>query len=487
MKGSQSSSNASTLTSFRDPAGRLLIIDGRVLRIVNSTGVEDFRAFLNSTTARRFVEQGRLVRTEILDSSTARDVLANSQWSDRAGAADESIVAEHERVAFQSFPYEWPPEMLHAAGLLTLDLAESLLGEGLGLKDATPYNILFRGPEPVFVDSLSFERRKAGDPIWLPEAQFERTFLLPLLVNKYFSLQLDQLLSVRRDGLEPEVVYSLCGPVRRLLPPFLSMVSIPTWLSGRKNEDDAALYRSRVLENTEKASFILESLFKRLRRRLNDLEPEGGKKSEWSDYVASNNNYTEAHFTAKSRFVEDVMTEFSPERVLDIGCNTGHFSLIAAKSGASVLAVDSDAVVVGEAWRKARGANLNILPLVVNLTRPSPALGWRNRECPAFLDRTRGAFDAVMLLAVIHHMLVSERIPLAEVLDLAADLTTDIVIIEFVASDDSMFRRLTRGRDHLFADLTPQLFEETCRRKFKIIRSQHLDQTSRWLYLLRKR
>ena len=80
--------------------------------------------------------------------------------------------------------------------------------DGIGLKDATPYNILFRGPDPVFIDVLSFERRNPGDPTWLPYAQFVRTFLLPLLANKYFGLGLDQILTTRRDGLEPEEVES---------------------------------------------------------------------------------------------------------------------------------------------------------------------------------------------------------------------------------------------------------------------------------------
>jgi 2-polyprenyl-3-methyl-5-hydroxy-6-metoxy-1,4-benzoquinol methylase len=377
--------------------------------------------------------------------------------------------------------------MLHTAGRLTLDLAESLLDEGLGLKDATPYNILFRGPEPVFVDLLSFERRNPGDPIWLPQAQFERTFLLPLLVNKYFGMQLDQVLAVRRDGLEPEDVYRLCGPIRRLLPPFLSLTSIPTWLAARHDEDNQRIYKAKILDNVEKARFIVRSLFNRLRRILDELEPKRGKTSAWSDYVTSNNNYSELHFRAKTTFVEDAIAEFKPKRVLDVGCNTGHYSAVAARSGARVLGIDSDAVVVGETWRRASAEGLDILPLVINLTRPSPAIGWRNGECPAFLDRARGVFDAVLMLAVIHHMLVSERIPLPEIIDLAAELTTDILIIEFVASDDSMFRRLTRGRDHLFADLTPQLFENTCGRKFEIVRSQHLESTSRWLYLLRKK
>jgi hypothetical protein len=144
-------------------------------------------------------------------------------------------------------------------------------------------------------------------------------------------------------------------------------------------------------------------------------------------------------------------------------------------------------VVIGELWRRCAAEKLAILPLVVNLARPTPATGWRNLECASFLDRACGEFDAVMMLALIHHLLVSERIPLEEIIDLAADLTTDILIIEYIAPSDSMFRRLARGRDSLHADLTVEKFESVCRARFNIARVQHLNETSRWLYLLHKR
>ena len=485
MMDSQPAFECAAPASFRDPAGRLFMIRGRVIRIVNSEGASDLNAFLATGTSQRFVERGRLIGSRVLDPAA---IAADLECGDLTSQlrADDSLVLEHEQIPFQSFPYEWPPEMLHAAGQLTLDLAESVLDEGFGLKDATPYNILFRGPDPVFVDLLSFERRNPGDPTWIPYAQFVRTFLMPLLVNRYFGVSLDQLLISRRDGLEPENVYRLAGSFRRLLPPFLSYVSIPTWLNAGHDPDNLSIYQSKVLDNPEKARFILGTLLKRLRRALNRLAPKRGRSSAWSDYM-TDNNYDEHQFRAKQSFIEDVMAEFSPQRVLDVGCNTGHFSAIAAKKGARVVAIDSDPVVVGGAWRRACAEGLDILPLVVDVTRPSPAIGWRNSECPAFLDRARGAFDAVLMLAVVHHMLVGERIPLDEIINLAAEITSDLLVIEFITPGDSMFRRLARGRDHLFADLTTELFETSCSRKFEIVRSQRLEGASRWLYLLRNR
>jgi SAM-dependent methyltransferase len=473
--------------SFRDPAGSLFRYQGRVLRVVNPVGVADLTTFLDSASGKKLMDAGSIVPTRALDAAESRPLLADpdvrSLYDGRAG----QLLLEHERVDFPSFPYEWTPELLHAAGMLTLDLAETLLADGLGLKDATPYNVLFRGPEPVFIDVLSFEKRTPGDPTWLPYAQFVRTFLLPLLANRTFGLPLDAILTTRRDGLEPEDLYRLSTLAQRLRPPFLGLVSMPTWLGSKHKQDDTSIYRKKVLNDPEKARFILGTVLGGLRRALRRLTPPAGKNSVWSDYMATNNNYTADHFQAKQAFVKQALAEFGSRSVLDVGCNTGHFSAIAAQNGARVVALDYDPVVLGDVWRASRAGKLDILPLAVNLTRPSPGTGWRNRECPSFLDRARGKFDGVMMLAVIHHMLVTERVPLPDILELASELTTGILIVEYVGPADSMFRRLTRGRDELHKDLTTELFEMFCRRHFEIVRAQHVEGTDRTLYLLKKR
>jgi SAM-dependent methyltransferase len=228
-------------------------------------------------------------------------------------------------------------------------------------------------------------------------------------------------------------------------------------------------------------------LLKGLGRQLEKVRPAAGKKSVWSAYMTSNNNYSAEHLAAKKGFVEWALSDFRPTRVLDVGCNTGFFSARAAEAGARVVGIDYDPVVVGETWRMARERRLDILPLVVSLTRPTPGIGWRNRECPSFLDRARGAFDAVLMLAVVHHMLVTERVPLADIVDLAAELTTDLLIIEFISPEDSMFLRLTRGREELHRGLDSTVFENACKRRFEIVRSEHLEGTSRWLYAMKKR
>ena len=472
--------------SLRDPGGHVCMVDGRVIRVVNRSGLSDLQTFLSSTASAQFFQAQKLIKTSFLDHTATARLLEHEELRRVYDQMPGAVLLEHERVVFPSFPYEWPPEMLHAAAALTLDLAEQLLAEGLGLKDASPYNVLFHRARPVFIDLLSFEARDARDPTWLPLAQFVRTFLLPLVVNKTFGISLGQLLTDHRDGLEPEEVFHLLSRTQKLLPPFLSLVSLPVWLAGKERTTDTKIYQKRQSSDPKKAEFILRQVLRGARRKLAQVAPRGGRKSTWSDYM-ENNKYSHDYFPLKQAFVSEVMREREPRRVLDVGCNTGHFSAIAARAGAGVVAIDYDPVVVGEVWRQAQQEDLDILPLVVNIARPTPSIGWRNAECPSFLHRARGSFDAVLMLGVIHHLMVSERIPLAEVVSLAADLTTDVLVIEFVAPQDQMFRQITRGRDHLFTSLTQELFEETCKTHFDLVRSERLDDTSRWLYLMRKK
>jgi SAM-dependent methyltransferase len=441
-----------------------------VLRVVDETASAELAHFLSSRLAQTLLKEGALVATEPVSPNAVRDCPAGA------------TVYEHERIPFVAYPYEWPSEMLHAAGQLTLDIAERSVQDGFGLKDASPYNILFRGPNPVFVDVLSFERRKPDDSTWLPYAQFTRNFSLPLLASKHLGMSPVSVFRTRRDGIRPREIYTWMGPFMRFRPGILSSVTVPVWLSRFESE---RLYSPRSMPESQ-ARYVLKSLFRRLRKNLAKVEPRDCE-SQWSEYGNAPPSYTEQQLSTKRRFVQRALDRLRPSDVLDVGCNTGTFSLLAADQGASVVAIDADPVVVGRLWREARSRKVNILPLVVDIAWPSPALGWNNRENASFLDRARGSFDVVLMLALIHHLLVSERVPLEQIVSAAAELTRAHAIIEYVGPADPMFHRLARGRDHLHAGLDPAAFENVCRKHFEIVESEQLPACDRILYLLRRR
>ena len=194
----------SVAPSFRDPAGAVIHTSEKVYRVIGSRGLSEWAAFRESLAISKLVEAGRIVQTRLLGEDEADQLLHDPIFAASYNRIDGRVLLEHERIPFPSYPYEWPPEMLHAAGELTLSLAQSLLEEDRGIKDASPYNVMFRGPDPVFIDILSFERRNPNEPTWLAYAQFVRTFILPLLANRELGIPVDQVLLARRDGLDPE-------------------------------------------------------------------------------------------------------------------------------------------------------------------------------------------------------------------------------------------------------------------------------------------
>lgn len=450
------------------------------MRFVRQSGLGNLEAYQSSKTIRRLQAEGRAISA--IPAGEAEDAPA---WAE--AERGQGRVVRHERIPFISYPEEWTPSMLYAAGELTLELAEGLISEGLGLKDATPRNILFRGATPVFIDSLSVERRAPGDARWLAHAQFVRTFLLPLLARRDYHWPLALSFRGRRDGLEPEDFWPMVGPLRRLTPSYFGLVTMPALLGRRAERRGSSLYDQRLDSNPERARFILGRTFGSLRRRLHALEAPAPRDSTWSGYLEGNNNYAPEAFSAKERFVESALGRLGPRRLLDVGANNGHFSFLAARAGASVVAIDADEEVADRTSRAASQARLDVLTLVIDLARPTPAAGWRNRESQSFLDRAGQSFDCLLALALIHHLLVTERIPADEIFSLAAHLTSDAAIVEFVGPGDSMFKLLTRGRDDLHRDWSQERFQQAASGWFSIEEVLPLPNSERVMYLLRRK
>ena len=151
-----------------------------------------------------------------------------------------------------------------------------------------------------------------------------------------------------------------------------------------------------------------------------------------------------------------------------------------------MIAIDRDPAVLGGLWKEAFEQKLDIQPLVADFARPTPATGWRNAECASFLERASGAFDLVLLLGTLHHLTVTDRAPITEVLDQAA-LVASHTIIEYVGPEDEMFRLLARGNEALYRDYTVEMFEQACCPRFEILRSEQVPESHRHLYLLRRR
>lgn len=448
--------------SFRDPAGFLVLQGERGVRTVRPEFASQTLQFLDSPVAKKWTASRRLISTEVLEHATEESPLRLA----------------HPRVFFPSYPWEWTPAQLAAAAELTLDFCESLADSGWILKDATPLNVLFDGSRPVFVDLLSVERRDPESPVWLAYGQFVRTFLLPLAAFRYLGWPLSATLS-RRDGYEPADLYKALGPWKRLRSPLRSLVTLPAWFERRSaNRPPAPLRRPAPI-----ALAVIKHTLGSLRRSLRKLASAAGA-SRWSAYHQTAAHYSDEDRATKAEFVRECLSFAQPRNVLDIGANTGFYSRIAAESGARVVAWDEDVGATEGAWLEAFRQGTDILPLVANFARPTPAVGWSNSENLALLQRSRGRFDMVMMLAVLHHLLASDQIPIELVAEQARDLTGGYLLIEWVPPSDPKFQELSRGRDSLYSDLSEDRFLAAFGRYFEPVRHLAL-KNGRVMHLLR--
>ncbi len=394
--------------------------------------------FLASPLRAALEESGDLISSRIVTAA------------DHAFIAPDDLWLQHPRIDPVSYPWEWTPAQWRSAAELTLRVARRAIESGWTLKDATPLNILFSGARPILVDVLSFERRDPHSAVWLAYGQFVRTFLLPLVAARYLGWPLQATLFAR-DGYEPAQLYESLPLRRRISPDLLDVITLAVRFEKRGSKPAKA--NTPKPTDPDLARHILLKRIARLEKQIRRTA-DARSRSQWSEYTRTATHYRAADHDEKQEFVTDVLQRCSPGEVLDIGANTGTYSFIAAGKGAKVVAIDSDAAALEILGQRAFNENLPITTLVANIARPTPAAGWRNREQLSLLDRLTRKFDLVLMLAVVHHLILREQLPLKHIGELCASLTRRWLVLEWVPPSDPMYQEWLRGRDDLYGHLS---------------------------------
>jgi hypothetical protein len=155
---------------------------------------------------------------------------------------------------------------------------------------------------------------------------------------------------------------------------------------------------------------------------------------------------------------------------------------VAHDTGAFVGSFDIDPAAVEQNYRQVKLEKLeNLLPLLLDLTNPSPAIGWANRERDSF--HGRGPADLVLALALIHHLAISNNVPLAQLAGFFA-ATGRWLIVEFVPKSDSQVKKLLVSREDIFPEYTRGGFETAFTTLFTIREAVEIRDSERVLYLL---
>jgi hypothetical protein len=453
-------------SSFRDPCGFVYRRDGVLYRQVNAAGLDDYEQLMSSGLAKELVALGALIAHEEKTLDLAVD--------DRAAK-----VLEPQPIPFISHPYEWCFSQLRVAALLTLKIQRAALRHGMILKDASAYNIQFAGGRPVLIDTLSFTRHNDGDP-WSAYRQFCQHFLAPLALMALTDVRLGLMLRTHLDGVPLDLACRLLPWHSRLRPGLLMHLHLHARSQDRyaDNPDQA---QTRIRKGMSPQAHV--GLIDSLEGAVRGLRWKPGR-SAWRDYYEEV-NYSDDAVDKKSELVSSFLTSCSPGLVWDLGANTGRFAKLASELGHTTVAWDLDPAAVESAFQNLDTQNDGeLLPLVIDLTNPSPALGWNHSERDAFADR--GPASIVLALALIHHLAIANNVPLSQLADYFAGITHDLVI-EFVPKSDSQVRRLLASREDIFHDYHEQGFEAAFAPRFEILRRDQVSGSDRILYLMRRR
>jgi hypothetical protein len=457
----QSQNSGQLSASFRDPSGFLFSHEGVIYRQVNRRYEQEYEQLMESGLYEKLVRAGLLIPHTEADPALAP--------SDPAYK-----VIQPERVRFISYPYEWSFGQLKDAALATLSIQRRALKAGMSLKDASAYNIQFVRGKATLIDTLSFEIYQEGQP-WVAYRQFCQHFLAPLALMALRDVRLGQLLRVYIDGVPLDLASELLPARTRLNFGLLTHIHLH---AGAQKRYAGAEVKSRAATSFGKQAMtgLIDSLESTVRKL--EWKPGG---TEWGNYYDIT-NYSEAAFEHKKQLVREWSSKVKPALVWDLGANNGVFSRVAGEGGAFVVSSDIDPAAVEQNYRISREAKeQNLLPLLLDLTNPSPSLGWANEERDSF--GARGPADMVLALALLHHLAISNNVPLSQLAEFFASAGKWLVI-EFVPKPDSQVQKLLVSREDIFPLYRREGFEEAFRQRFKICEAVSLRESERVLYLM---
>ena len=483
-----------------DTAGEAFIADGRVLRGIYAGHGEMYRKILAASECAKIFDFG-IVGTRVLTQNPYPEL-------------GYDLVLEHDRVQFVTYPHEWPAPMLKASALFHVRLFEDLAHAGLTLKDWHPQNVLFNGVEPVFVDFTSLiPQDRLKDEHYLNEgsaprsdtgwdtdaayiyAMYSRMYVPYFLMPLYMMAQgrhaeararmFDTTLNVGESVLTPREVFA-GRPVARLKYAALER-------RKRASLGEAGQPKRRFLAMLRAE---LESLD--VSRDASGYSSYYSAKNELAPYEPSEN------WSAKQRAVYDTLRQFRPDTVLDIGSNTGWFSILATKQGASVVALDIDEASVDILYAQACAQRLPILPLVLNVANATPDVAARTYEGDPSRSLVGGdapllrstfnrlACDTVLALALVHHLALGRGMSVDDIAEMLNGYTKRNLVVEFVAIDDPLivaepsFFNAYAARPTGFDGYTLDAFKTALGRFFTRIELRASNPASRTLLLCSK-
>ena len=442
--------------SFKDPSGFVFEKNGKWYRQVNRAYADEYELLLGSGLYQQLVHERLLIPHQEIEEN----LTGTSNWF-------KTILPE--QVEHITYAYEWCFEGLKDAALLTLQILRISLEYGMILKDATPYNVQFHKGRAIFIDTLSFEKYDPLQP-WVAYRQFCQHFLFPLYLEYYLKADLQKTMTTYMDGIPVEIT-------SRMLP-LKSNLSLGVWLHVYTQNS----FRHATKTNAEQIRFNKKKLLNLVSHLESIITRFWVRKATtWSNYYEET-ILGEDYLVNKEKTFLEFCNTLNVTSALDIGANEGYFTKLLAKRNIKVIATDTDSRTIGNLYQHVHQNSIqNILPLIVDISNPSPALGFNNSERAAFHDRIKT--DLVLALALVHHLAIGKNISLPMIAGYFAKIAP-ILIIEFVPREDEKVQQMLATRKDVFSEYTQQNFESCFEGYFQIGKKQQIQGTHRQLYLM---
>ncbi len=456
----------STSGTFRDPAGLVFSRRGAIYRQVNASYASQYH---------------QLLETGLYDSLVADALMIGHEEVD-----DETLIRTREayrilkpaQVPFISYPYEWAFSMYKEAALLLLEIQRRALNHGMTLREARAYDVQFAEGRPMLIDTLAFDSYTSGDP-WSGYEQFCQQFLAPLALMSFVDVSLGQLMRVYINGVPLELAAKLLPRQTWLRPGQLLHIHLNS--SGQVTDAQPRRLADLARQNIRRQA--IDGLIDNLTTTIQEMRWDGDT-TDWTQF-RDDDAYSSAAYAEKQRLIRTFLADVRPEVVWEIGAGAGDFAKLVTERGAHVVAWDGDPSAVNAAYRRAKTEDeRDLLPLLMDITNPSPGLGWSNTERMSMA--TRADADLVMALALGHHLVLGENIPLRDVAAFFATLGPWL-IIEFVPTRDPRAETLFGSAEDSAPHYTQETFEAAFDLFYEVIHRQHITESERVLYLLRKR
>lgn len=449
-------------SSFRDPSGFMFSRNGVFYRQVNKSYKDNYDLLIKSGLHEALVNSGKLIFSEEVNVSAHDLSLAYK-------------ILKPNQIPFISYPYEWCYSQLLDAAILTLEIQEMAIEYGMCLKDASAFNVQFYNGKPIFIDTLSFTLYQKGEP-WIAYRQFCKHFLAPLALMRYRDVSLNRLLEIFIDGI-PLNLASTYLPLHTFLN-FSLITHIHIHARAERYFSNKKIISSK--RKNSMSEIALRGLINNLKNSIKSL---GKPQSimEWTQYYQET-NYSNQAFIAKKNYLKKIIHDINPKVVWDLGANTGVFSYIAAEKADLVVSFDVDPTCVEKNYQYClKNRQTKVLPIVQDLTNPSSSVGWGSEERLSFSER--GTADLVMALALIHHLVISNNIPILHIVSFFS-LLCRYLVIEFIPKTDSQVKKLLMNREDIFLDYSREKFETAFSTKFVIRSITEIDDSERILYFM---